>query len=321
MKTSKKVLLIVAAALVGGGIILALVGVGLIGGDFMTFSMANKVSNSHEVKDGFLDIVIDCKTADVNVLPSEDGVCRVDCKETDRLYHSVSVEDGTLKILQMDDRKWYHHIGIFQSNLEITVYLPEDAYTALTLKGNTGDVEISEVLSFGIVDIETDTGDIDVYSKVMGQLTVATNTGKISIANAHVEALKANASTGNISVSGSEAQTLTVKTSTGKVYLSDTKCTSMHLQTSTGGVKAENVIAEGDAVIRCSTGDVKLLGFDAELIDVKTDTGDVYGELLSDKIFSAETDTGKVNVPRSEPGGRCDVVTDTGNIEFKIIEG
>lgn len=318
MKTSKKILLIIATALVGVGIITGIVGFGLTGGDIMAFNMTKNVTNSYEVSDGFLDIYIESGTADVNILASDDGVCRVNCEETDNLYHTVTVENGTLKILKKDIRKWYHHIGIFWGKMEITVYLPEEAYTVLTLKGNTGNVKMSESLTFGVVDIEADTGDIDVYSKVIGQVAVSTDTGKININNAHVDSLKAKASTGKVTVVNSEANTLTIKTSTGKVYLKDVTCRNMHAETSTGGVSAENVIADVDAVIRCSTGDVKLVGFDAQLINIKTDTGDVYGELLSDKIFTTETDTGKVNVPRSEQGGRCDVLTDTGNIEFKI---
>lgn len=318
MKRAKKILLIIATALVGVGIVLGIVGFGLMGGDIMALNMTKSITNSYEVDNSFSNIAIESGTADVRILPSEDGTCRVDCKETDKLYHTVTVENGTLNIIKRDTRKWYHHIGIFWGKTEITVYLPQESYTSLTLNGDTGNVKTSESMSFATVEITTDTGDVEIHSKVTERLAVSTSTGKINISNAHVDSLKADASTGSITISGSHTNTLTVRTSTGKVRLSDTKCRSMHVETSTGGVTAERVIAEVDAVIRCSTGDVNLIGFDAELIDVKTDTGDVYGELLSDKIFTAKTDTGKVNVPRSEAGGRCDVETDTGNIEFKI---
>ena len=318
MKSAKKIILIIATALVGVGIVIGIVGFGLMGGDIMALNMTERITNSYEVDNSFSNVAIESITADIHILPSEDGMCRVDCKETDKLYHTVTVENDTLNIIKRDTRKWYHHIGIFWGKMEVTVYLPKESYTSLTLNGDTGNVKVSESMSFTTVEITTHTGDVDIPSKVTESLAVSTDTGKININNARVDSLKATASTGKVTVVNSEANSLTIKTSTGKVYLKDVKCRNIHAETSTGDVAAENVIADVDAVIRCSTGDVKLVGFEAQLIDIKTDTGDVYGELLSDKIFTAKTDTGKVNVPRSEAGGRCDVETDTGNIEFKI---
>ena len=57
---------------------------------------------------------------------------------------------------------------------------------------------------------------------------------------------------------------------------------------------------------------------DAAEIYVKTDTGDVTGTLLSDKKFFAESDTGKVSVPKSVTGGRCEISTDTGRIDITV---
>ena len=63
---------------------------------------------------------------------------------------------------------------------------------------------------------------------------------------------------------------------------------------------------------------VVLDGCDAAEIFVKTDTGDVTGTLLSEKVFVTTTDTGKVEVPRSVSGGRCEITTDTGDIRISI---
>ena len=77
------------------------------------------------------------------------------------------------------------------------------------------------------------------------------------------------------------------------------------------------VIAK-DFSIERSTGDVTLDGCDAETLWIKTDTGDVTGTLLSDKIFMAQSDTGKVEVPKSTSGGVCEVSTDTGKILLSV---
>ena len=72
-------------------------------------------------------------------------------------------------------------------------------------------------------------------------------------------------------------------------------------------------------LIKRSTGDIRFDNSDATEIFVETDTGNVTGSLLTDKVFITQTDTGNVNVPKTVTGGRCEITTDTGNI--KIIVG
>ena len=78
-------------------------------------------------------------------------------------------------------------------------------------------------------------------------------------------------------------------------------------------------MAEKFSVTR-TTGYVKLDGCDASEIVIKTDTGDVTGTLLTEKVFIAHTDTGRVKVPNTTSGGRCEITTDTGNIKITIAE-
>ena len=53
-------------------------------------------------------------------------------------------------------------------------------------------------------------------------------------------------------------------------------------------------------------------------MSVTTDTGDVKGTLLSDKIFFAETKTGRKDVPKTTAGGKCEIKTDTGDIIISV---
>ena len=54
------------------------------------------------------------------------------------------------------------------------------------------------------------------------------------------------------------------------------------------------------------------------LRDITTDTGNVKGSLLSEKVFIVSTDTGKKQVPNTITGGRCEITTDTGDIIISI---
>ena len=59
-------------------------------------------------------------------------------------------------------------------------------------------------------------------------------------------------------------------------------------------------------------------GSDAEAVYVTTDTGDVKGTFLTDKVYITKTDTGSVDVPGSTSGGRCEITTDTGDIKLSV---
>ena len=80
----------------------------------------------------------------------------------------------------------------------------------------------------------------------------------------------------------------------------------------------ENVIAEQMITIERSTGDVIFDKCDAFELLIKTDTGNVTGSLLTDKIFIANSDTGHINVPETTTGGKCKITTDTGDIAFTV---
>ena len=71
-------------------------------------------------------------------------------------------------------------------------------------------------------------------------------------------------------------------------------------------------------MIKRSTGKVEFNQCDADTIYVKTNTGSVTGSLLSEKVFITDTDTGKVDVPKTITGGRCEITTDTGNIIISV---
>ena len=77
-------------------------------------------------------------------------------------------------------------------------------------------------------------------------------------------------------------------------------------------------IASENFSVKRSTGNVKFNDCDAAEIYVKTDTGDVTGSLLSDKVFIANSDTGRIDVPKTVTGGRCEIDTDTGDIRITV---
>ena len=86
------------------------------------------------------------------------------------------------------------------------------------------------------------------------------------------------------------------------------------------GEICKNSRAEQISIER-STGDVTFDNSDGAEIRVKTSTGDVIGSLRTAKTFVTKTSTGDVKVPESVSGGRCEIMTGTGDISVRIADG
>ena len=153
----------------------------------------------------------------------------------------------------------------------------------------------------------------------MGCAKIETTTGNICIEHTSAEELDLTVHTGRISVTSVTCMGDTrVRVTTGKTELTDLTCNNLTTEGDTGDIFLRNVIASEKFFITRSTGDVKFEGCDAGEIFIKTDTGDISGSLLTQKVFMTQTDTGNIHVPKTITGGVCEAITNTGDIRFEI---
>ena len=235
------------------------------------------------------------------------------------MAHTVSVEDGALKINVSNKKTWLDYIGFNFSTPKITVYLPVGAYDKLKIESNTGDVFIPSELKLGSIDVKVNTGGVECKASATETIRIKTTTGDIKLTNVSADAVYLTVSTGQITASGINcAGDISMTVSTGKVLLSDTKCKNLTSSGNTGGITLDGVNVGNKLSIERTTGDVELNDSDAHEIWIKTNTGDVEGTLLSEKIFITHTSTGDVEVPKSTTGGVCEITTTTGDIEIDI---
>lgn len=267
--------------------------------DFTEFSTQKFQTNTYEFNENFENISVDVKTATVIFVPSDEEVCRIECFEEDKLTHSVKIQDGTLMVYTVDNRKWYDHIVISFKTPTVTIYLPEEVYDSLSVVTKTGNIEIPDGFCFETVTITGTTSSITCNASVS-------------------KCIELNTTTGNISLGSSETETIELSATTGKVTANDIACNKLTAETSTGQIFLQNVIAEESIQAETSTGGVIFEGCDASDIAVKTSTGSVEGTLLSEKIFDVHTATGSIRVPDTTSGGRCEITTGTGNIEISL---
>lgn len=319
MRTRTKVWLIIATALMLlGGILFAVI-MTRLDWDFMKLSTVKYETNTHEVGDTFDSISIHTDTADILFALSDDGRCRVTCYEDESANHSVTVENNTLVVKHNPRKAWHSYIGFSFDSPKITVSLPKAEYASILICEDTGDVEIPEVFAFKNADISVSTGDVSFLASATETVNIKTSTGDICVEKLSVGSLELSVSTGRVTASDvTSAGGVSVDVSTGKAYLTDITCQSLTSSGSTGDISLNNVIVSESLSIKRSTGDVSLGSCDAAEIFVKTNTGDVRGSLLSDKMFLVTTDTGKTDIPQSTTGGKCEITTDTGDIKITI---
>ena len=283
-------------------------------------SSMNYETNIHEINEEFNNISIKTDTADIAFVPSNDGMCRVACYEDAKSIHSVEIQNGTLMINVVNNKKWYDYIGVIDSP-KITVYLPEKAYSSLVIEESTGDIEISKDFKFKSIDISLSTGNVKCYASAVENITIAASTGDIYAEGISASSLDLTVSTGNVTVSSVTCEEdITIGVSTGKTYLTDVACKNLTSTGSTGDISLKNVISTEKISVERSTGDVTLDRSDAAELFITTSTGDVEGSLLTDKVFITKTDRGRINVPNSITGGRCEITTETGDIKISISD-
>ena len=290
--------------------------------NFMKLSTEKYVTNTYEFEDAVENVRIQSKTAQIEFLKSEDGKTKVVCYETKKCMHVTKIKDGTLSIEINDTRKWYDYINVFDfSTDKITVYLPEGAYGDLNVKASVSDVRIGAGYTFQNISVRLSTGSIHCNASAVNLLQMHTTIGDVKLTDLSAGRIDLIASTGKITASKIECKgEMRVEISTGDIYFTDVTCQNLISEGDTGDLNLKNVIAQEKFDFERSTGDVKFEKCDAAELFIETDTGSVKGSLLTEKIFIVETDTGRIDVPKSVSGGRCEIETDTGDVNITIQE-
>ena len=282
MRTNTQKWLIVAALLVTIGAVLFAGAMTAYHWDFTRLSTGHFETNTYETSEEFSNIKMNTATGDVLFAASSDNICRVVCCE-EEMKCSVGVQDGTLSVDIIDDRAWYEHIGVILRSPKVTVYLPEAEYTSLVIKESTGDIRVNNM--------------------TVGTLGLSSSTGEIIVSD--------------VTCTGD----MTASVSTGEVKMANVTCRNLFSRGSTGDIYFKNVRAAEKLSVERSTGDLVFDSSDAAEIFVKTSTGDVIGSLLSEKVFITESSTGDVDVPKTTAGGKCEIITSTGDIRIEISDG
>lgn len=319
MRKTTKIWLIVAASLLVVGLIMLVSVILAYKSDLKNINSSEYETNIHVIEDEFDNLSVYTDTADIVFALSDDGKCKVECYEEKNAKHSVAVSGTSLVINVVDERNVYDFIDFDFSSPKITVYLPENEYASLSINEDTGDITMPKDFKFETVSIALSTGDVDFRASASGAIKIKTSTGSVRVSGIASDTLGLTVSTGKVTVNDVTCDNdVKISVSTGKAFLSDIECKNFESVGSTGDINLRKVTASQNFKITRSTGDVEFDGCDANEVYIKTGTGDVEGDFLTDKTFVVTTNTGDVEVPRTSNGGRCEIITSTGDIEIEI---
>ena len=317
MSKSKQIWLTVASCIIVIGILFFLIVMTILEWDFSKLSTVSYEKNDYTISESYRDISIVASNADVEFIQNKNIATTIICYEETGARHSVHVNEGRLEVLQENEKKWYEKINIHFGNPKITVILP-NACGQVSVKTGTGDVILPDDFTFDRIDVSVSTGSVRCGADTLEETKIRTSTGRIHLFDSHCGKLSLRTTTGNISVEKTYCEDdAYFEVSTGKTYVYDFYSRHLTSKGDTGDIHLIKVTPLKLSVVR-STGDVLLEECDASEIFVETDTGDVEGTILSEKIFETTSDTGKIEVSKTASGGLCKIATDTGDIKIFV---
>lgn len=319
MSNSTKISLIIASLLTGLGVIVFVITMSVYGWNFNKLDNKKYNLNTYEISNDFNNVKIDTETADITILPSLDGKCKVECYEQEKVTHTVTTENDALVINVSDNRSWLDNLFNFKSQ-KVTVYLPKIEYSSISIKEVTGNVNISKNLNFNNISVSVTTGDVKNYATVSETANVETTTGDIIFENITTNNLKISTTTGNVTLKGvSCLENIDISVTSGDIEIENVTCKNFESNGTTGEAELYNLIAVNGLKVERVSGDVTFEKIEATQIIIQTNTGDIEGSILTGKEFKVKTDTGDVKIPSSVTGsGVCKIETNTGDIKITI---
>jgi len=333
MKKSVKILLCVAAGCIILGSILFVSAASSVGFDFWNAEYGADSAKSavveytqvtHTVTERFDSIRITEAACDVQILPGEDGVCRVTVWDGGDTVHTVQTEGNTL-VIQEEQKKthWYMRMNLFwssESKDDVIVYLPEKDYERITVSLASGDLSVDEGLSFHDAEISSASGTITVCAAVTGTLQVNTASGDVILSSdgEPCGSVEVGTASGDVSISGINAFVLDADTTSGEIEIADVSAGDISAETASGDISFVRVTAEGDMEFDTTSGDVLFEEIGATEISAETTSGDVRGSVLGEMVFVAGSTSGNIRVPYPvlEAEGVFEISTTSGDVNI-----
>lgn len=335
-----KVILIVALVLLVVGALIVGAGWVFLEKNPTQMNTIKDVSKVYHISEAPTQIQIATTNSRVEILPIKGEEWRVECKDTEKLYHTVELIDGVLTVRQIrTERQWSDFIGILNGfqNLSVIVYLPENVYESLSVHSTSGSIKVQEGLIFsnaslqnasgsilcdsrvvGALNVKNTSGSVKINGSVGGDLIVKNTSGSVKINSSVGGDLIVNNTSGSIDIFGGVTGALEVTNGSGSIEIKNTNPTRATVKSTTGGIDLINVVCKESCTVENTSGSIELEGCDAASFDLCTVSGSIKGSILSGKVFDCHSTRGDVHTPTNGDGGTFKARSTSGSIKITI---
>lgn len=182
-----------------------------------TVSDEEVIRRSYEPGDDFGRIEITGMEADVRLLPSEAGSCRVVCDVAEQREYDVFVQGDTLYITTEATKM----IRWFSLNLHaqaVTVYLPGDRYESVKIDSVSGDIELKK-MEIGRLEIATASGEMELEGLRLGSGKLQSASGDIHIRDMDAEnEIRIGTASGDMCMENCDAPSFVLSSASGDIF-------------------------------------------------------------------------------------------------------
>ena len=219
------------------------------------------VTNTYEVTDPYKKILLDTKNAKIKIEPSNDNNTNLVFFEKKRRPYEFFIQDDTLTI-KLTKTRWYNFLRIGVDHSEIRLCVPKSILETISVRSNVGHVDMCSIICNGTIDIQINTGNINIESVSCKDFDSKGNTGSVSL-NKFIaeESILIKRNTGKVLLNDCSAPEIFVKTNTGKVCGKLPSNTVFTVRTNTGKKEIPKTpigeIIGGRCEIKTNTGNIK----------------------------------------------------------------
>ncbi len=293
---------------------------------------------SVDVTEPFTGLSVQEGSADVQLLPSEDGGCRVVYGESEFSRCRVDVENGTLTVVRETKDRARSGLFSFEDTLPVSIYLPAGDYEALSVTTASGDVKASARLGFAEAAIHTGSGDIRLEDLSAKDLNLSSTSGDIRLEDLEAETLSAKTGSGKVKLRGCSAASLKLESSSGDLTVKESSCAgdgqlrtgsgdieledssfrALDLSTTSGEATLSKTACSGSVKAETGSGNIRLHRAAAASFDLRSASGDVKGSVSGSMDFLVETTSGSVRTRGGVRGAaECRVKTGSGDVDLE----
>lgn len=268
-------------------------------------------------------IIANCDyTADFKLLPSENGTCRVECMESEKICYSVTTENNVLHIECADRRTLFsrYKFSKAQRHATVRVYLPQGTYKSLEVETTSGDIAIPAGYAFDTASLQSTSGDIACCAEC-SLLSIETTSGDIALKNAKCSTIELCSTSGDITLENVQSSKKThAETTSGKVQFINLETTELEIHTASGKVSSENIKCT-TLQIGTASGEVHLTHVkSSNTIEVDTASGKVSLENTSSAVLHVDTISGEIDLTRAVSSNSMEIGTISSNIHLESCD-